>query len=512
MQPGHELLRVDGVSKAFPGILANDAVTFDLRAGEIHALVGENGAGKTTLMGLLFGIHQPDRGRILVDGAEIALDSPRAAILHGIGFVQQHYSLIPTLTVLDNIVLSQRYGGARALSRAAIAAKVRGLAERHALAVDLHAVVERLSVGEQQRVELIKALIGDPRILILDEPAALLSAEEVTRLWRILRDLAANGAGIILIGHKLEEVLAIADRVTVLRDGKVAAAGEPMVEMTRQRLVSLMIGREERVARLGDRTVDRAQVALEARNLSTSLGHRDVTLQLHRGEILGLYGLVGAGRSELARAFLGDGAITAGELIVRGKPTRIRDMDEALNRHRIGYISEDRKQEGLILMHSIQSNVAITIWNRLAGFLGLLGSGKERRAVAPFARRLEIRAPSLDRAVSNLSGGNQQKVSIAKWLAANAEILIVDEPTVGIDIKTKTYIHELLGEIARDGVSVLLISSDMPEMIAVADRILVMHGFRIVGEVANDHRYETVSKAIMSRIHAVEDVETAAAE
>ena len=317
---------------------------------------------------------------------------------------------------------------------------------------------------------------------------------------------------IVFVSHKLEEVFAIADRVSVLRDGKIVAVGEPMAEMTRQRLVSLMIGREERIARLGDRKVDHAQVTLEARNLSTSFGHRDVSLKLHRGEILGLYGLVGAGRSELARAILGDGAVTGGELIVRGQPARIRDMHEALNRHRIGYICEDRKQEGLILMHSIQSNVAITIWNRLAGFLGLLGSGKERRAVVPFARRLEIRTPSLDRPVANLSGGNQQKVSIAKWLAANVEILIVDEPTVGIDIKTKTYIHELLGEIARDGVSVLLISSDMPEMIAVADRILVMHGFRILGEVTNDHRYETVSKAIMSRIHAVEDVETAAAE
>jgi ribose transport system ATP-binding protein len=363
-----------------------------------------------------------------------------------------------------------------------------------------------------QIVEIAKALSLEAKILLMDEPTASITEHETGALFTLLRKLRDDGVAIVFVSHKLEEVFAIADRVTVLRDGKVVAAGEPMAGMTRGRLVSLMIGREERIANLGERTIDTTQTTLEARALSTSLGHRDISFALHCGEILGLYGLVGAGRSELARAILGEGSVTGGELRVHGTPTRIRDMHEALNRYRIGYISEDRKQEGLILMHSIQSNIAITIWNRLAGFLGLLGARKERGAVAPFARRLEIRAPSLDRAVGNLSGGNQQKVSIAKWLAANVDILIVDEPTVGIDIKTKTYIHELLGEIARDGVSILLISSDMPEMVAVADRILVMHEFRLVGEVANDHRYETVSKAIMGHIHAVEEAAPAAAE
>jgi ribose transport system ATP-binding protein len=272
-----------------------------------------------------------------------------------------------------------------------------------------------------------------------------------------------------------------------------------------------MIGREERVADLGQRTIDARRVMLEAKGLSTSLGHRDVDFTLHRGEILGLYGLVGAGRSELAHAMLGEGEIVAGELHIRGARARIHDMHEALSRHRIGYISEDRKQEGLILMHSVKDNIAITIWQRLAGALGLIRPRAEANAVEPFVRRLEVRTPSLGQPVGNLSGGNQQKVSIAKWLAAEAEILIIDEPTVGIDIKTKTYLHELIGAIAREGVAVLLISSDMPEMVTLADRILVMHGFRIVGEVMNDHRYDTVSKAIMGRIHAVEEMEPAAA-
>jgi ribose transport system ATP-binding protein len=251
-------------------------------------------------------------------------------------------------------------------------------------------------------------------------------------------------------------------------------------------------------------------VLLEARGLATSLGHRGIDFTLHRGEILGLYGLVGAGRSELARAMLGDGRIIGGELRLRGRPVRIRDVHAALGRHRIGYISEDRKQEGLILLHPVRSNIAITIWRRLAGRLGLLSRASERRAAQPFVEQLAIRTPSLEQPVGNLSGGNQQKVSIAKWLAAGVEILIIDEPTVGIDIRTKTYLHELIVGIAGDGVAVLLISSDMPEMIALADRILVMHDFRLLGEVANDHRYETTSRAIMERIHAGEAAKEAA--
>jgi ribose transport system ATP-binding protein len=348
--------------------------------------------------------------------------------------------------------------------------------------------VRTLSVAQMQIVEIAKALSLEARVLLLDEPTASITEHETAALFTLLRKLKAEGVAIVFVSHKLEEVFAIADRVTVLRDGRIAAANEPMAAMTRQRLVTLMVGREERVAQIRERPTGTADVVLEARNLSTSLGHRDVSFRLHRGEILGLYGLVGAGRSELARAMFGAGEITGGELLVDGQPVRIRSMHEALQRHRMGYISEDRKQEGLILMHSVRDNIAITIWRKLAGALGLVAPRRETRAVMPFVRRLEVRTPSISQTVGNLSGGNQQKVSIAKWLAAEARILVIDEPTVGIDIKTKTYIHELISEIASEGVSVILISSDMPEMITLADRILVMHGFRILGEVANDHR------------------------
>ncbi len=376
--------------------------------------------------------------------------------------------------------------------------------------IDTRAEVRTLSVAQMQIVEIAKALSLEARLLLLDEPTASITEHETAALFKLVRKLRDDGVAIVFVSHKLEEVFAIADRVTVLRDGKNAAVGEPMQGMTRQKLVSLMIGREERVAKLDRREVDRSEIVLETKNVATSFGHRGIDLKLYRGEILGLYGLVGAGRSELARAIIGDGRISGGELRLRGQSVRVADVHDALLRHRIGYISEDRKQEGLILLHSVKSNVAITIWRRIANALGLISRGAETRAVTPFIKRLEVRTPSLDQAVANLSGGNQQKVSIAKWLAANVDILIVDEPTVGIDIKTKTELHELLNEIARGGVSILLISSDMPEMVELADRILVMHGFALLGEVANDHRYETVSKAIMSRIHAVEDLPAAA--
>jgi ribose transport system ATP-binding protein len=254
---------------------------------------------------------------------------------------------------------------------------------------------------------------------------------------------------------------------------------------------------------LAGRSVDRSEAVLELTSLATSFGHRDIDLALYRGEILGLYGLIGAGRTELARAILGAEAILAGEIRVRGKRVRIRDVNEALTRYRIGYVSDNRKEDGLILAHSVRRNAAITIWRRIANAVGLIGEARERDAVAPVIERLSVRASSLDAPVAALSGGNQQKVSIAKWLAATTEILIIDEPTVGIDIKTKAQLHELIGEITRDGVSVLLISSDMPEMIALADRIMVLHGFRIVGEIDNDHDYEGMSNAIMSCIHSV---------
>ena len=504
-------LAVESVSKSFPGVRALDGVSLDLAPGEIHALMGENGAGKSTLVKIVTGLYRPDSGRILLNGRPADFASPRDALTAGVSAVHQERNLIPRFTVGENILLERLPTRNGLVDYAAVERGARRYLDLLDRGIDARTEVRSLSVAQMQIVEIAKALSLEAKILILDEPTASITEHETAALFKLLDRLRADGVAIVFVSHKLEEVFAMADRVTVLRDGRNVAAGVPMADMTRQKLVSLMIGREERVAQMGERRVDADRIVLEAQGVSTSLGHRDVGFALRRGEILGLYGLVGAGRSELARAILGGARITAGRLSIKGRAARIRDMNEALKKFRIGYVSEDRKQEGLILMHSIKDNVAITIWDRLAGALGLISPRAEMRAVAPFIKRLDVRTPSLARPVGNLSGGNQQKISIAKWLAADAEILIIDEPTVGIDVKTKTYLHELIGEIAREGASVLLISSDMAEMITLADRILVMHGFRLVGDVANDHRYETTSKAIMGCIHAVGEAEPAPA-
>jgi ribose transport system ATP-binding protein len=501
-------LVVESVTKSFPGVRALDGVSLDLKAGEVHALVGENGAGKSTLIKIVTGLYRPDSGTVRVDGRPVDFASPRDALAAGVSVVHQERNLIPRFSVGENILLERLPTKGGLVDYGAVEREARRYLSLLDRDIDPRAEVRTLSVAQMQIVEIAKALSLEAKILLLDEPTASITEHEAAALFKLVRALRDDGVAIVFVSHKLSEIFAIADRVTVLRDGKNAATGAAMAEMTRQKLISLMIGREEQVARMGERRADRSAIVLEAKALATSAGHRDISFALRQGEILGLYGLIGAGRSELAHAILGEGGITGGELSIQGTRARIRDMHEALVKFRIGYVSEDRKQEGLILMHSIKDNVAITIWEQLAGWLGLIRPRRERIAVERFVNRLEVRTPSLDRPVGNLSGGNQQKVSIAKWLAAAAEILIIDEPTVGIDIKTKSYLHELFGEIAREGVSILLISSDMAEMITLADRILVMHGFRIVGEVANDRVYESTSKAIMSCIHAAEETKT----
>jgi ribose transport system ATP-binding protein len=497
-------LSIDHVSKSFPGVRALDDIVFDVKAGEIHALMGENGAGKSTLIKIVTGLYKPDSGRLLLDGRTVEFASPRDALLSAIGAVHQERNLIPRFSVGENILLEHLPTRGAIVDYTEVHRQARAVLDLLDHTIDTRAEVATLSVAQMQIVEIAKALSLEAKILLLDEPTASITAHEGAALFEVLRRLKGQGVAIVFVSHKLEEVLSLCDRVTVLRDGKIAAASEPIARVTRQRLVSLMIGRDERVADIGLHTPDRSQTILELRALSTSFGHRDVGLRLHKGEILGLYGLVGAGRTELARSILGLGRIIGGEIRVHGQPACIGSMHEALERYRIGYVSEDRKGEGLLLAYPVRDNIAITVWRRIAGALGLFTPRAEAKVAIPFIGRLSIRTASIDATVSTLSGGNQQKVSIAKWLAAQTDILIIDEPTVGIDVKTKVEIHELIAGIAREGVSVLLISSDMAEMVTLADRILVLHEFRVVGEVANDHRYEPTSAAIMTLIHAVE--------
>jgi ribose transport system ATP-binding protein len=496
-------LEVTHASKSFPGVKALDDVSLTLMPGSIHALLGENGAGKSTLIKIITGLHRPDAGTVTLNGAPVQFANPRQAVAAGIGAVHQERNLVSRFSIGENIMLERL--GAHALSVIdygrihAEAAKWLALLD---LYIDPKRPVSSLSVAQMQLVEIGKALALETRVLLLDEPTASLTPNETQVLFGILRKLRDDGVAIVFVSHKLEEVFDLCDTVTVLRDGRNACAGLPLKGLARQDVVKMMIGREERIAKRAPRPRMATAPYLELKNISTRAGHRDVSLKLRPGEIIGLYGLVGAGRSELAKAILGQVRRTGGEVLVNGQPVSIASPADALHRHGIGYVSEDRKQEGLILLHSVLGNAGITVWRGLANALGFLRDRTVITHTGPVLRRLEVKTPSVYQTIGNLSGGNQQKVSVAKWIAAGVKLLIIDEPTVGIDIKTKAYLHDLIHELAEQGTAILLITSDMPEMVDVADHILVMSGFAIKGEVENDRNYERVSQAIMGFIHS----------
>ncbi|HWL68879.1 MAG TPA: sugar ABC transporter ATP-binding protein [Geminicoccus sp.] len=499
------VLQARAIGKSFPGVRALDKVDLTLAKGSIHALLGENGAGKSTLIKLLTGVHRLEEGELLLDGKPVQFDDPHAAIAAGIGVVHQERNLIPRFSVAENIMLERL--GPSVLSRVdqgALQAEAKRWLDLLELDVDPATSVMRLSAAKMQLVEIAKALSLRSRVLLMDEPTASLTPHETEHLFTLLQRLKRDGVTIVFVSHKLEEVLQICDSVTVLRDGRNACQSQPMTGMGRQDLVRLMIGRAEQIPAWEARDRTTAPVALQLDKVSTSLGHRDIDLTLHRGEILGLYGLVGAGRSELAKCLIGLFPLTGGKVTIDGQPAAIGSVAEALNRFGLGYVSEDRKQEGLVLAHSVLDNAGIAVWSKLAGFLGFLKNGQIRERVLPAIERLEVKTPSLAQQVGLLSGGNQQKVSVAKWLAAGVRILIIDEPSVGIDIKTKAYLHELIRTLADGGTSILLITSDMPEMITLADRIAVMDGYRLTGTLVNDRDYRRMSQGIMNLIHGEE--------
>lgn len=495
-------LQVSHVSKSFPGVKALNDVSITMTAGSVHALLGENGAGKSTLIKIVTGIYQPDQGSVLMNGAPVRFANLRQAAAGGLGVVHQERNLVTRFSVGENIMLDRL--GTWALSSVdytAIHREADKWLKLLDLEVDSRTIVSRLSVAQMQLVEIGKALSLESKVLLLDEPTASLTPAESSVLFRILRRLRDDGVAIGFVSHKLEEVFDICDRVTVLRDGRNACDSAELAVLNRGDVVQMMIGRAERITKRAPRPKTHTTPYLELRGYASALGHRDISLTVRPGEIVGLYGLVGAGRSELARAILGLSRQVAGEVKIQGQPVRITSVAEALHRHSIGYVSEDRKQEGLILLHSVLANAGITVWRKLANRLGFLADTKVNAEVGPVLQQLELKTPSVYQTIGNLSGGNQQKVSVAKWIAAGVKLLIIDEPTVGIDIKTKAYMHDLIHELAVQGTAVLLITSDMPEMVDVADRILVMDGYHLKGEVENDRNYDAVSKAIMGFIH-----------
>ncbi|POX60152.1 ABC transporter permease [Streptomyces sp. Ru62] len=496
------LLEGREIVKVFPGVRALDGVGLRLTAGSVHALLGENGAGKSTLIKVLTGVHAPDGGRLTWRGEEVRLRSPLEATRTGIGVVHQERNLIPDFSVAENITLTSPPARLGFVDRGAMSAPaLRCLAE---LDLDLDPLrpVRELSVAQQQLVEIAKALHTESRVLLLDEPTASLSPREAERLFAVVRRLTARGACVVFVSHRLEEVFALCDTVTVLRDGRSVLESSPLARHTHDDIVNLMVGRAHTATEMRPRTPDRtAAPVLALDGISTADGHRDVSLAVRPGEIVGLYGLVGAGRSELVRAVLGLGRITAGEIRMHGDPVRIASPRQALHEFGIGYLTENRKEEGVFLEQPVHRNITVTVWKKLARALGSVPAAEERKAAQDLVDRLGIRISGLEQNVGELSGGNQQKVSLAKWLAADTRLLIVDEPTVGVDVRTKQAFHRLLWELAREGLPILLISSDLTEMITLADRVLVMADHRVRGEVDNDGDYERMSGRIIRVIH-----------
>jgi ABC-type sugar transport system ATPase subunit len=478
--PGRLLLSTEDLTKDYPGVRALDRVSLTVHAGEVHAVVGENGAGKSTLMGILAGTLQPDGGRILLDGRPVHFSDRRAAEQVGISIVFQELSLVPNLSIADNVFAArQPVGLLNFVRQRELWARTQDLLDRFDLGLDARMPVGALPTASRQVVEIAKALSLQARVLILDEPTSSLTQAEVQRLFTIIRQLRDSGLGILYTSHHLSEVFAIADRITVLRDGKDMGTLRT-AETSEEQIVRLMVGRE--VRRLYGRATERATEAerptqesaplLSARHLNAGGVLRDVSLDVAAGEIVGVAGLVGAGRTELGRALFGLLPLDNGQIFLNGREVAIYSPSDAIA-HGIAYLPQERKEEGLFLLMTVLENIAAPNLSALSRH-GFMSDRTARRVAEDYLRTLNIRAPSPAARVSTLSGGNQQKVLLSMWLARQPRLLIVDEPTRGIDVGAKAEIHELMRRLAHTGMGIVLISSELPEILSLSHRVLVM--------------------------------------
>ncbi len=471
-------LRMRGIRKSFPGVLALAGVDLDVRRGEVHVLLGENGAGKSTLMKILSGALARDAGTIEIDGRAAALASPRAARDTGIAIIHQELALVPEMTVAENIFLGRAPTRFGLLDQPRMVREASTFLSRLGANIDPNQRVAELSIAQRQLVEIARALSLNARILIMDEPTSALTDRESQRLFATISGLTAQGTAIVYISHRLDEIFAIGDRITVLRDGRNVATQE-VRSADRRDLIRLMANRDvdELVTQ-----IPRLHGAARLRVEGLTHGHtlHDVSFSVRSGEIVGFAGLLGAGRTEIARAIFGLEPFDQGTIFVDEKPVVIRSASDAIAAG-IGFVTEDRKREGLVLSRSVRDNIALPILRRLAR-LGIVRRAEEQATAESSVRELNIRTPSVGQLAQNLSGGNQQKIVLAKWLATGARILFLDEPTRGIDVGSKAEIYMLINELAAAGVAIVLMSSDLPEVLALSDRVLVMREGRIAGE------------------------------
>ncbi len=499
--PTDTLLDLRGINKHFPGVHALEDAQFDVRSGEVHALVGENGAGKSTLIKIVSGVYQPDTGEITLDGRRVAFSNPRDAHAAGIGTIYQELGLYPELSVAENIFMghapTRTRFGFQTIDWQAMEAQAEALlAELNIVNLDVAAKVGTLNVGNRQRVEIAKALSLDARILIMDEPTAALTESDVEQLFSIIRLLRGRGVSIIYISHRLNEVFALADRVTVLRDGAYIGTKD-VADTDEAELISMMVGRTienlfpKQPAEIGD-------VVLEVRHLNRPPLTRDISFSVRAGEIVGLAGLVGSGRSETAQVIFGVAPAESGEILLNGAPVKISRPSEAVDQG-IGYVPEDRGHQGLIREMTIRENTSMAVLETVSRHT-FINRGVERALANRSIQQLSIRATGPDQITNKLSGGNQQKVVVSKWLASNPKLLIMDEPTRGVDVGAKSEIHRLMSQLAAEqGLAILMISSELPEILGMSDRILVMREGRLVGEFTREEAtQELIAHAMMS--------------
>lgn len=465
-------LAMQGVSKAFPGVQALQDVNFELKAGEVHALVGENGAGKSTLIKILGGVHRADRGKIFLNNQEVELLNPQHASTQGIAIVHQEFNLVPHLTVAENIFLGKLPTGRGGfVSKSKLSEATEAILQRLG-PVSANSLVSDLTIAEMQLVEIGKALSFEPKVLVMDEPTAALNDHEIERLFEIIRGLQAQGVGIIYISHHLDEVLEIADRCTVLRDGKVVGT-LIAPDLDKNKMISLMVGRP--LDRLFNKEYNaKPEVALEVKGLEVKGRLHNINFKVHQGEVLGVAGLMGAGQEILPRALFGLLPLSQGSIFLKDKPVQIMNPQDAIE-HSLGWVTEDRKKEGLVLSQSVVENISLASLEQQINLAGFLKHTQELKIAERYIRELGIRTPTPTQKTEYLSGGNQQKVVLAKWLNTAPDVIIMSEPTRGIDVGAKVDIYEIINQLTKLGKAVLLISSDLPELLGMSDRLVVMY-------------------------------------
>lgn len=480
------ILKMSDITKVFGGVIALEKVQFELYKGEVHALIGENGAGKSTLMKILLGMQKKDDGNILYHGKQIDFLNPAEALSHGISMIHQEVNLVHQMSVAENIWLGREEAFSNALgliSPGKRSAKTKELLQSLDIDIPADEIVDRLSIAQMQLVEIARAVSFKPNIIIMDEPTSALTDQEVDKLYKIIRDLSAKGVSVIFISHKLEELFEICDRITIMRDGHYIAT-YPMENVTEAELIKMISGREAK--NLFSKTpVEQGEVALEIKNLSRAGTIENVNLTVRKGEIVGLCGLMGAGRSEILRAVFGIDKKDSGEILINGQTVVINSPEDAV-RAGLGMVTEDRLRQGVVYTMSVMHNATLAIFNKLVNRFGYNNVNREKRVFAERANDLSVKYSSPNALIGELSGGNQQKIIVERWMLTNPKIMLLDEPTRGIDVGAKSEIYALIDRLAREGIAVLMVSSEMPEILSLCDRIMVIYEGRIVYETTRE--------------------------